>query len=1033
MVESLTISNKQYATGGYSKWTTIGEDNQFYSGKSGGSYYRSRMSFNTNGLIISSVNSLTLTLTIAQNSSPKGLMGVLTTSSGSYLVPSKIQNDVVTGPSTDLNSIKLATSYAYDINNNIAGVNVSDGNKIYLKFTGMELESDETYWIYLIRTTNNYTGTGFCGLQASSATLNLNYNSYTNCSQPSNLSITSLHLEKTIAKDQNLTIAWNSATGGTNNPVSGYRVYYKISDEGDKATLNDPYTEVNATQSTATIPTKDLGSGKKIYFGVQTRGENGYHSDLKLYSSALVVNTPPPAPNASSNQIILTSTGASKSITLSMPTNYNGEVAYKYKFGNGTITDCSSSSPTVGKVGYYYFYAHDGLNLSASTCVTVTKNTAPAIKTPEVSIINGAGQRARGFSVTVTNKAGNPTQYKYVVQVGTNKTETTLQNWTTSKSYECEDIRNIIGANKQFQIGVYCKDSIESSSINTNNTSYQTYSNPTANDITISNEISDSNWQGYYSSKIVFKCTSLQSNYDYTHVCLTNSSGTVLYIKKYEANGTVFTIGDDTSGHSRGNNNSFYFKLKNSYTGDYSTTYEFGSKYRIKKTISKLNETWDGVIDPYVADNGVISIRRFFSNSDFEEYGLNTNVLENLKSKFTIGASFGNKTNWQEISKLDGTSDTLKLTISGANIYNLFYNVSSDKKDTNAKYTANMFIKLTNVFGESYVISSTNFKKEINWMSQSKSEVTSLKVSKDGDFTFIKEGVKFNFALQFKSYHTPPSKVTIKGYKDTYYFLNDIIDIKTNSSGSLGHKNPKLYTVNFSATIKQINKDKTDNSTLNFSASLNDELSTFSKATTLSDPSNIKIYRHVAPSFQLVSGNYDSTNEKLNLTLDVINKDINNDINNYGNFSATLYRWSNGQWNLQSSVFNNEPLSNLIDSNYSIDINSSSFGNSEKFYLKITTNLFSDTNKTFNKSSYTALSNNLVVYKAAPTMSFQQNQVGINYSFSENEGSIPTKASLIIGASGNNKYVYFIGDNRKAYIELESGELEGFTIDCGSW
>jgi hypothetical protein len=75
-----------------------------------------------------------------------------------------------------------------------------------------------------------------------------------------------------------------------------------------------------------------------------------------------------------------------------------------------------------------------------------------------------------------------------------------------------------------------------------------------------------------------------------------------------------------------------------------------------------------------------------------------------------------------------------------------------------------------------------------------------------------------------------------------------------------------------------------------------------------------------------------------------------------------------------------------------------------------------------------ALSNTFVVYPEGPTVAYRHHHLGINTTVFENDALV----ALAPGSNDRNK-IYLRGAGHIATIDLISGELGNFVVDCGSW
>jgi hypothetical protein len=100
-------------------------------------------------------------------------------------------------------------------------------------------------------------------------------------------------------------------------------------------------------------------------------------------------------------------------------------------------------------------------------------------------------------------------------------------------------------------------------------------------------------------------------------------------------------------------------------------------------------------------------------------------------------------------------------------------------------------------------------------------------------------------------------------------------------------------------------------------------------------------------------------------------------------------------------------------------------------FTKFSTRLKNDTTDYFTteKNNESSSLNYIVVYNKLPTVSYRANHLGINTK----EPSAKTDASITIGAYNERHIIYLKSSEHEAMIDLETGSLIDFIVDCGSW
>ena len=199
-----------------------------------------------------------------------------------------------------------------------------------------------------------------------------------------------------IVPNGTIKVSWSGAAGGTNNPISGYIVYYRVGANPTTSAYTGKNENVSASSSSVTFTLSNAERGKAIYVGVITKTSNSaYNSGLKTGGGNITVNILPNAPsiktdafaaftgaktqtiiNTKSN-VYATATVGSDTYSVSTPVvkhNTSNSHSGETNFTAGDLSCGTSGSLT------HYFWTYDGLEYSAVTTLTVTKLAKPTIK-----------------------------------------------------------------------------------------------------------------------------------------------------------------------------------------------------------------------------------------------------------------------------------------------------------------------------------------------------------------------------------------------------------------------------------------------------------------------------------------------------------------------------------------------------------------------------------------------------------------------------------------------------------------------------
>ena len=295
------------------------------------------------------------------------------------------------------------TSNTYD--NQATWFLIIDGTKYTTGSPGtINYKTNKTSWQNLISKTVNISHTNAKTINISgSFTIDSTYVSggsasgniplpalYTKCGTPTNVqvkntSIDSGYSNSTIqAPAKAISIKWNAPSGGTNNPITGYRVYYR---KGAHPISSSSYKAVTgtATETTLTFITT-VERGSTYYIAVQAIGsQEGYDSDLSSTTTTIKINTLPTAPQLTIDQTNYAA-GGSHSIEIKTQgvvvnvdsilgtdsdTNFQSTLTYKYSTSptGSKLSLVNGQTFTINDDITYYFYTYDGIEYSSATLV----------------------------------------------------------------------------------------------------------------------------------------------------------------------------------------------------------------------------------------------------------------------------------------------------------------------------------------------------------------------------------------------------------------------------------------------------------------------------------------------------------------------------------------------------------------------------------------------------------------------------------------------------------------------------------------
>ena len=318
---------------------------------------------------------------------------------------------------------------------------------------------------------------------------------YTSCTAPTSVTAGAA-IQKPGAA---VTISWSGASGGTNNAISSYVLYYNA---GSAPTENSSQVSVTTTSYNFTIPS-NAGRTSTYYFKVKTIGSAGYNSGLSTAQASVKVNQLPNAPTVSASPTRIKSTG-STTVTFTVTagaTNDTGQTAVLYYATSATGAKESFTSPLkkdLSATTTYYFWTYDGLEFSSAASASIVKNTPPTIgsitmepynrATYTPSVRDGYVKNINGSAANVT---GTNVSYQWKLLIGSGSSATSA-NISTSSSFTNVDVTAYgVTFNSTYQLALVVTDDLGESA-----TAYSStvYGIPAAPTISIINNRSDTNW-----------------------------------------------------------------------------------------------------------------------------------------------------------------------------------------------------------------------------------------------------------------------------------------------------------------------------------------------------------------------------------------------------------------------------------------------------------------------------------------------------------------------------------------------------------
>ena len=250
--------------------------------------------------------------------------------------------------------------------------------------TQIDLLKNTTYYIYLWSDSLSGIGAGWGAKSwsSSAATITATEIQTTKCGAPTSVTASGI-----VTPSGTFTVSWSGASSGTNNAISGYRVYYRV---GATPTTSS-YTGYKDVSSTATsgstsFTLNSANRGSEIVCGVITHGTAGsnYYSGIKTGGS-IIINSLPSAPSVTVNKTFLTSNENSvtfSDIAAGTDANTSQTKTVWYSTSKDTNKIEITGTSLIQRIDtsiIYYFYTYDGMEYSSAKTIEIIKNIKPII------------------------------------------------------------------------------------------------------------------------------------------------------------------------------------------------------------------------------------------------------------------------------------------------------------------------------------------------------------------------------------------------------------------------------------------------------------------------------------------------------------------------------------------------------------------------------------------------------------------------------------------------------------------------------
>ena len=874
---------------------------------------------------------------------------------------------------------------------------------------------------------------------------------YSNCTAPSVVSSPSA----SIITPGSLSVNWSGAVSGTNNAIKNYTVYWLVSSTSGQLPTTSWYSGKETTSNSSysiTIPESYRGQ----YISVRVQSNATYNSPISSDYISRSVNSLPNSPSVSFTSKTIASTQTSVTITGLSPGSLNfgsksGSVYWARTSGGsktlvdgGKITDNTLGGLMQGSNRYYYFWTYDGLEYSSSpTIVTITKNIKPAIGVAitssknstikvENSLISNVLETIE-FTVTARNKACYYTA-KILRGTGTNeKTLYTLESDSyLSNSEEPKkltyNIRSLGLSEGNFYFHFACNDSIESgdSIIKDNDGSnYYSPALPTFSNNTTYNQLLEINVPGANPTDFYQNLRFVSSHYDsYLY-----DNGT--FRLDTSSNETIsYTVSKSTS--SENPPKKIFYDV--TITSDLipGQTYDFFPTLQLAGLTSSalVSRRRTPVLDPTPSSGSSLYIKPFTDGwnkitnhpaTSSKKISISKGTFtDNELTKFYDYYNIDKNSKWwtsEIIPPNDKEIDVTDLVKEGAlsgDYYerkfeitdSVFFDKLSEISNKTGILVCALKNSITNRFGQTISKQSSIVTLDFN----ENPEIISISKTANNTEYLYEDGT---LQLEYKYRTYSENKITYS------YLINRNDGNGVVTYGEIG--------TNEDSTSPVFGIGRLLSETVNISIG----------EITSSEPClfNIKFY----------DGNFTSYDTKFDISCKrirfvnpiisfgkaVYNKEGTNSYNVSCQYTISDYGYDLKQ--LDDKVFSIDKESLIFNLSTTESITPSTgdavFHLDEEIIDFKIGRLTLTTTITYNGHSITksSNSNDLIIYGITPTVAYRQNHLGINTSTLQDDSIL-----TIAPASGRNIiYLQKVGSTDTFKINLATGALEGFNIDCG--
>lgn len=977
------------------------------------------------------------------------------------------------------------------------------GGELYIKHDNngkAEITFELYNWVY--ESTGSYPNSGYRSPYTKAATSIEDYHSITAVTAPNNFR-TGSSVAMTISPSSTVKFTWYGAEHGTNNNIKQYNVnFYANTSASSLGTLigsttashaDGVWSEASIDLSKVTALTQSNLRGKWITCTIQTIGTNsGYDSDVVSCGKGILVNRKPAAPSisATSSTRIPQSGGtvnfsgsvgtdSDTSVTKNIFTNEAMSTStrtLKYRIGtSGSYTDLTNSSFSITIASgttdvTLNFYTYDGVEYSAATQVTISRNVKPVITlntTP--TYINQSTSYTISSTLSASENNGKSSMsYVFGIKYSTSSSfssskRVVLRELNSANTYSVSDIRGSIDNFATTTGAYYYKfyaQGYDGFDYSDEKESSVYYIPAKPNFQGIYNKLDGNSVSGlssYFSNNISLKFA-LDQGYDSVSVyspitmearLVKNSSNMIVNIENipqtlaggqeytfnvrfYKNNVLRYQTALTTSKLSR------VQTFKTSLVNDYSTSTTPLKIYTANGKGLSLNLTLvksDGTL-PSLGSLGAFGISDIY-NSCYLNIGNNNRIKLSLSStSFKYQDSAGTIVYTYTISSTLFNSIKGELNLKGLVSLPLSFDILDD---------FGSYVKISSLTGISIdcreaATCETSYGSGVydtNHMLISNSSKTTYYTLTNSDY--LVQGMYLFYTGTIRSYNTnPKGQIWIKRGGDAWTKYGSSFSFSGSGTSSPG--NPVKYTVT-RLQINSIGKIARKDYNVSFKIVVSTDGGINYEYELIN---GLTAKEHQEGVISITDASYSKSEGKLNLTYIVNNPGINLTSTSNMVISAKL-KIQQGSTTTNLTVsdyipssnklgYNNVPYTSAITKQLALNTEASVFYGTLEVSIKYTYTIgglsFANT--------YTTSSPKITIYNESPTVSYRKNRLGIN----TNQIDAWNDAVLVISANNSARKKILIvtpevdpnsATNYILSIDTYTGVIDGIIVDGGTW